>query len=103
MLGVNVPIKGRGEEEPLAVGAVHPGARARPPHVRQGHVGGLAGGLAGGPQDPGGGGGGRGGGGGVGGSHSRPGNRMKRNKQETKLRQYNYLEQAAAPLSPGAC
>ena len=43
--------------------AVHPGqgglGRARPPHVRQGHVGGLARGLAGGPQVPGRGEGGR--------------------------------------------
>ena len=62
MYTFHVPRQGLGLEELVALGAVHPGhgvlGRARPPCVRQGHVGGLARG----PQSPGGG-GGRGGGG----------------------------------------
>ena len=62
VLGLDVPVEGGGEEEALAVGAVHPGQGGLG-RARQGHVGGGPGGLAGGPQAPGGGGGGGGGGG----------------------------------------
>ena len=62
MLGVDVAHHRFCQEELVTVGTVLPGEgglrRARPPCVRQGHVGGLARG----PQGPGGG-GGRGGGG----------------------------------------